>query len=74
MFELVELRQESVDHLESITFISSVQTRLRKLEQLTRRASDGSLPDIAPARAAVRLSTSSVRWEYCLNQLRPVSK
>lgn len=59
MLELVELSEERVDDLRSRT-VSAAPSDYRRGER-TRRASEGSLPSIAPARAAVRDSTSSAQ-------------
>lgn len=63
MLELVELRQESVHDLEGTVMGQAGLPLGDQGVGRTRRASDGSLPDIAPARAAVKLSTSSAGFE-----------
>lgn len=64
MFQLVQLGQERVDHLHRVNQTSEPRVEERDSRQgkgvaLARNASEGSVPLIAPALAAVRLSTSS---------------
>lgn len=59
MLELVQLREEGVDDLHTRAVVSDDAERRDEDAERTRKASEGSLPDMAPALAAVRDSTSS---------------
>lgn len=59
LFEFVELGQKSVDHLR---FRFSREVGKHHDGRQTLKPSDGSVPAIAPALAAVRDSTSSIAY------------